>query len=115
MSIVNVKVSNIRPKYNNLQEWMKDSNNVYIGRKCVVFINKQRFPPNNSIWANPFKIDNKNDRKKVIEKYEKYIIEKIKQNGLEYDLAKLKNKTLGCWCYPESCHGDVLIKLLKNI
>ena len=23
-------------------------------------------------------------------------------------LPELKDKTLGCWCKPEKCHGDVL-------
>jgi hypothetical protein len=32
MSIVNCKVANIRPQYSNLQMWMADKNNVYIGR-----------------------------------------------------------------------------------
>lgn len=44
MSVVNCKVKHIRPKYNNLEEWIKDENNVYIGRKGVVFIDEKRFP-----------------------------------------------------------------------
>lgn len=45
MSVVNVKVANIRPRYNNLAEWMADENNVYIGRKGIVFINSK-----NHLW-----------------------------------------------------------------
>jgi hypothetical protein len=26
-------------------------------------------------------------------------------------LHELKDKTLGCWCKPEKCHGDVLAAL----
>jgi Domain of unknown function (DUF4326) len=26
-------------------------------------------------------------------------------------LHELKDKTLGCWCKPEKCHGDVLVEL----
>jgi hypothetical protein len=44
MSVVNCKVQYIRPKYNNLKEWMNDPNNIYIGRGGVVFIDKKRFP-----------------------------------------------------------------------
>lgn len=44
MSIINCKVEFIRPQYNNLQEWMNDENNIYIGRKGIVFINGVRFP-----------------------------------------------------------------------
>ena len=75
--VVNVRVSFIRPKYTNLEEWMNDKNNVYIGRKGIVFINKERFPKNDSIWANPFKISGDDTRETVIAKYEKYIRNKI--------------------------------------
>lgn len=26
-------------------------------------------------------------------------------------LPELRGKTLGCWCAPQACHGDVLMKL----
>lgn len=29
-------------------------------------------------------------------------------------LHELGGKTLGCWCRPEDCHGDILLKLLKE-
>jgi hypothetical protein len=35
---VNIKVNNIRPKFQNLKEWMDDQNNVYIGRSSIVFM-----------------------------------------------------------------------------
>ncbi len=113
-NIVNVKVKNIRPKYDNLEEWINDKNNVYIGRKGVVFINKVRYPKEDSIWCNPFKIDEDNNREDVIKKYKKYIIKKINDENLLNELMKLKGKNLGCWCSPEACHGDVLKKLIEK-
>ena len=115
MSIVNVKVAFIRPKYNNLEEWINDPNNVYIGRRGIVFIDGVRFPKHDSIWCNPFKIDKNNDREQVIQKYKDYIIEKINNENLHDELLKLKNKNLGCWCKPACCHGDVLLEILNNI
>jgi hypothetical protein len=29
-------------------------------------------------------------------------------------LEFLRGKVLGCWCKPENCHGDVILKLLKE-
>jgi hypothetical protein len=29
-------------------------------------------------------------------------------------IPELVDKVLGCWCYPEPCHGDVLLKLVKE-
>jgi hypothetical protein len=30
-------------------------------------------------------------------------------------LHELKDKTLGCWCKPDKCHGDVLIELIDKM
>ena len=64
-----------------------------------------------SKWGNPFKIGKDGNRDEVIAKYEEYI-----RNNTELlnALPELKNKVLGCFCRPKDCHGDVLIKLLKE-
>jgi len=30
------------------------------------------------------------------------------------DLESLRGLTLGCWCKPQACHGDVILKLLDE-
>lgn len=117
-TVVNVKVVHIRLLgYQNLKEWTEDPDNVYIGRKGIVFVDGVRFPKKDSIWANPYKIDANNNRNKVIKKYSKYIrarLEDPKDLEVSYKkLKKLKGKNLGCWCGPEKCHGDVLKKLIE--
>lgn len=112
-TIVNVKVKNIRPTYHTLSDWMKNPENEYIGRCGVVFIDNERFPKKPSQWANPFTVK-KEGRDKCLELYEAWVREKIKREGTE-ELKKLKNKCLGCWCKPEKCHGDILIKILNEI
>ena len=91
---------------------MQDSNNVYIGRRGIVFIESVRYPPNDSVWCNPFKIGKDGTREEVLSKYEQYIIMKINSGILNLDI--LRGKTLGCWCKPEACHGDILIRLLEE-
>jgi len=115
MSVVNVKVKYIRPRgYHDLSEWMKDDNHVYIGRKGVVFIEGTRFPKSDSPFANPFKIG-RETRDEVIAKYESYMRERLRNEPeLARLLIQLDGKELGCWCKPERCHGDVLLKLLKE-
>lgn len=114
MTVVNCKVKYIRPKYQNLKEWTKDTNNVYIGRAGIVFINKQRFPKKPSIFANPFKVGKRGTRKEVIQKYKTHITKRIKSEPeLRDQLIKLDGKNLGCWCHPELCHGDILLELIK--
>ena len=112
-TVVNVKVKYIPPNYNTLDDWIKNHQHEYIGRSGVVFINKERFPKKSSQWANPFTVK-KEGRDKCLELYEIWVRDKITKEGTE-ELKKLKNKVLGCWCKPEKCHGDILIKILNEI
>jgi hypothetical protein len=76
----------------------KKAYDIYIGRP--------------SIWGNPFAIGRDGSREEVILKYEAY----IKNNPKLMRLVKgLQNQTLGCWCKPLSCHGDVLAKLADGV
>ena len=99
------RVINIKMKELILEENSK-GNYIYIGRgKCPV-------TGQTSKWKNPFIIGKDGTREEVIKKYEKYIRNKPE---LLKDLNKLKNKLLGCYCKPDyACHGDILIKLLKE-
>ncbi len=115
--IANVKVACIRPQYQNLKEWMADPNNVYIGRRGIVFIDGVRFPPQDSIFANPFKVGRDGTRQEVIDKYRDYIVAKIENGEIPpEEIENLRGKTLGCWCYTTGeegeCHGDVLAEIL---
>jgi hypothetical protein len=115
MSVVNCKVKYIRPKYDNLKEWMNDDNNIYIARGGIVFIDGKRFPPRSSNFANPYKIGKDGTREEVIIKYKKYIINRLdNEPSLRNELISLKGKNLGCWCVPELCHGDVLLELIDK-
>ena len=62
-----------------------------------------------SKWGNPFKIGPDGNRIEVIDKYKQWI--KTKPNLLKC-LPELDGKRLGCFCKPQSCHGDVLAELL---
>lgn len=115
MSVVNCKVKYLRPQYQDLREWMKDDNNIYIGRSGIVFIDGERFPKKSSNFANPYKIGVDGTRDEVLTKYKKYIIKRLKNEPqLSEELLKLDGKNLGCWCAPESCHGDILLKLIEK-
>ncbi len=60
-------------------------------------------------WGNPWAKDlRKYGRDKVVAMYREYI---LANPELMDQLYELKDKTLGCWCKPEKCHGDVLAEL----
>lgn len=129
--LCNVKVSNIRPEYNNLRDWCNDPSNVYIGRKGIVFIDGERYPKQDSIWANPYRVThignaisgNFDNRISVLEKYKTYILRKLEDENLYDELLKLDGKRLGCWCVPHTifafdeieccCHGMILMEILS--
>ena len=61
-----------------------------------------------SQWGNPFEIGKDGTRQQVIDKYREWV---KTQPALMSALPTLKGKTLGCWCKPKPCHGDVLAEL----
>ncbi len=65
-----------------------------------------------SKWGNPFYIGKDGTREEVIEKYRVWIKTRPK---LMAALPELLGKTLGCWCHPKPCHGDVLVELCKAV
>jgi len=84
----------------------KQPYDVYIGR--------------GSKWGNPYTHikDRKTKaeyivatREDAINMYRKWI---MLRPDLLSDLSELKGKTLGCYCKPKSCHGDVLVELIKE-
>lgn len=65
-----------------------------------------------SIWGNPFILGKDGNREEVVQKYETWI--KTQPYLLE-QLPLLYGKILGCWCSPNACHGDVLVRLSKEM
>lgn len=60
-------------------------------------------------WGNPFRIGPDDERAEVIERYRCWLWRQIKSGRIKLpELAALDGKTLGCWCAPEPCHGEVL-------
>lgn len=119
--LINARVSYLRPKYDDLADWMQKKNHVYIGRGKIVFIDKNkieglpkllksaknsaddeheitkmRFPLKDSPWANPYKTPKDGTLSEVLSKYSIYIQNKIKNK--EVDLEEIRGKTLACWC-----------------
>lgn len=105
-TIINIKKKELQKKgINDFEDWISKPNTVYIGRNMEVYVAGAK----KSIWANPFSIK-KYGLDTCLQLYEEY----IKNNkSLYYRLSELEGKELGCWCKPNKCHGDILIKLLK--
>ena len=69
-----------------------------------------------SIFGNPFHIGQNGTRQEVINAYEEWFYERITHSAKFQDaVEQLKGKTLGCWCTPLPCHGDVIIEYLEGL
>ena len=65
-----------------------------------------------SKWGNPYKIGADGSRQDVIRKYRIWIL--ANTSLIKQIRSELRGKTLGCWCRPNACHGDVLAELADN-
>ena len=78
----------------------KETYDVYIGR--------------GSKWGNPYKLTSEDKRDEVVELYRKHLWKQIKTGEItKEDLLELDGKTLGCFCKPKKCHGDVIASAVK--
>jgi hypothetical protein len=75
----------------------RDRYDVYIGRP--------------SKWGNPYVIGRDGTREQVIAKYRVWVLSRPEFVAA---LPELRGKTLGCWCAPQPCHGDVLAELAQS-
>ena len=82
----------------------------------VVNLRKEKFTHyigRGSIFGNPYKIGVSGTRQDVVGNYEKYarnnptLLEKIK--------TLPKEAVLGCYCAPLECHGNIIIKIWKEL
>lgn len=66
----------------------------------------------NSDWGNPFEMPDDGDRDTVCDSYEIFFTRKF---SLHNRLNELRGKVLGCWCYPQRCHGDYLAAKTEEV
>jgi hypothetical protein len=109
MKVVNIRAKVLQkngyPGKNPLVRWKEDPIHLYIGRFEHYVEGAEK-----SKWHNPYPVQ-KYGREEALRLYEEYV-----RNTPELwdGLEELKGKILGCWCAPEECHGDILIRLLKE-
>jgi hypothetical protein len=67
--------------------------------------------------GNPFPLHDPSDgqaRQDVIERYEKWFLERISDTGFRDLVEEVRDRDLGCWCAPRACHGDVILLWLAQ-
>ena len=64
-----------------------------------------------SDFGNPFILPDDGSRDEVCDWFAEYFSHK---RSLHSKLSTLNGRALGCWCYPERCHGDELIRFINE-
>ncbi len=62
-------------------------------------------------WGNPYVLGKAGDRAHCIASFRTYF---LGRPDLHARLIELKGKVLGCYCHPEACHGDELIRFMRE-
>ena len=77
-----------------------------------------KIPPNAiyvgrpSKWGNPYKITKYKNRETVIHQYYDWLLDQTSTGKL--DVEELRGRDLVCWCTPEKCHADILLRIANH-
>jgi hypothetical protein len=73
-----------------------------------------------SEWGNPFTHKDYTiakykvgSREEAVAKFEAWFLSQ--PDLVEKARRKLRGKILGCWCHPQSCHGDIIAKIVDGM
>ena len=64
-------------------------------------------------YGNQFVIGPDGTKEEVVEKFRVWFWSQPEEYRVKV-VAELKDKVLGCFCYPLKCHGDVYIDAIEN-
>lgn len=69
-----------------------------------------------SQFGNPFELEKdggSHTREESIDAYRDWFAQKIGEDpDFREDVEQLRGETLGCWCKPDDCHGDIILEYL---
>lgn len=76
--------------------------------KCDVNCSREGY------YGNPYLIGRDGTRDEVCDKYEEYFAYKILHDArFRANILSLKDKVLGCYCYPKRCHCNTIANFLN--
>lgn len=85
----------------------KEPYDVYIGRQGK---------GKDGYFGNPIRLVKGEDPGSTIEKFKEYFYNRIETDPeFKSRVHELKGKTLGCFCKPKPCHGDIIVEYLDKI
>ena len=97
----------VRVRKATFEHWSSSPDHVYIGRDMTHIVTGAV----GSKWQNPFPSQDYGVQECLV-RYEEHV---RGSKELLNSIIELEGKVMGCWCKPSPCHGDVLIKLFKEL
>lgn len=87
--------------YNMRTDQLIPADAIYVGRP--------------SKWGNPFTVA-EYGRGKAVEQYRTHALKRLADpyDNFVNDIKELTGHDLICWCWPDSCHAEVLLELANN-
>jgi hypothetical protein len=95
----------------------KENYDVYVGRRNPS-LGIGTTNGKDGYFGNPFPLKPKateQERKECLEQYRDYFDKRIVEDPeFKQRIEELRGKTLGCFCHPKLCHGDVIVEYLEK-
>ena len=88
--------------------------NIKHGHLCDVYIGRAG-KGESGYFGNPFRLKPNEDRGSTLIRYKEYFYKRLESDSeFKQRILALKDKTLGCFCKPHACHGDIIAEYLDN-
>jgi hypothetical protein len=95
------------PKKTRVVNLYKEPYDVYIGRPGKGL---------NGYFGNPVRLQSHESRGSTLSRFREYFFARLEQDPeFKANIMTLKGKTLGCFCHPNPCHGDIIADYLNNL
>jgi hypothetical protein len=67
-------------------------------------------------FGNPIPLRPGDSRGSTLDRFREYFFTRLEQDPeFKAHIMTLKGKTLGCFCHPNPCHGDIIADYLNNL
>lgn len=90
----------------------------YIGRGWMPKVPAGHVQPLHARLGNPMVMNKESERDTVVNFFEDWVRNDpgyVAQGMRDRIKALPEDAVLGCWCTPRKCHGDVIVKLWKEL
>lgn len=67
-------------------------------------------------FGNPYRLQRGEDRGATLARFEQYFYDRLGTDPeFTQRVLQLRDKTLGCFCKPHPCHGDIIAHYLDHV